>query len=71
MHRPPYSAVEQLRLIGGLKGVNTMSQFEGNIFWYLGICLSGPSNRVALNQKTPIVTEQRAPMPKPAKGTSF
>ena len=33
--RPPYSAVDQLRLIGGLKGVNTMSKFEGKFFWHL------------------------------------
>ena len=56
-HRPPYSAVDQLRLIGDLKGVNTMSRFEGNNFSYLGIRLSGPSSRVAQNQKTPTVTE--------------
>ena len=57
-----YSAVDQLRLIGGLKGVNTMYQFEKNNFWCLGICLSGPNSRVA-----PTVNERREPMPKPAK----
>ena len=41
-----------------------MSQFEGNNFWYLGIRLSGPNSRVAQNQKTPTVTERKAPMPK-------
>ena len=41
-----------------------MSQFEGNNFWYLGRRLSGPSSRVAQNQKTPTVTERKAPMPK-------
>ena len=55
--RPPYSAVDQLRLIGGLKGVNTMSQFEGNNFWTIETCLSIPRSRVVQNQKTPIVTE--------------
>ena len=66
-HRPPYSAVDQLRLIGGLKGVNTMSQFEGNNFWTVGTCLSSPRSRVAQNQKTPTVTKRRVPMPKPAR----
>ena len=66
-HRSPYNAVEQLRLIGGLKGVNTMSQFEGNNFWTIGTCLSGPRSRVAQNQKTATVTKGRAPMPKPAR----
>ena len=66
-HRPPYSAVDQLRLIGGLKGVNTMSQFEGNNFWTVGTCLSGPRSRVAQNQKTPTMTKQRMPIPKPAR----
>ena len=65
--RPPYSAVDQLRLIGGLKGVNTMSQFEGNDFLYLGICLSSPRSRVAQNQNKPTVTKRRAPMTKPAR----
>ena len=46
-----------LRLIGDLKGVNTMFQFEGNNFWTLGTCLSGPRSRVAQNQKTPFVTK--------------
>ena len=64
--RPPYSAVDQLRLIGGLKEVNTMTQFEGNNFWTVKTCLSSPRSRVAQNQKTPIVTEWRAAMPKPA-----
>ena len=41
--KPPYSAVDQLRLIGGLRRVNTMSQFEGNNFWYLGIRLKVPA----------------------------
>jgi hypothetical protein len=66
-HRPPYNAVDQLRLIEGLKGVNTMSQFEGNNFWTIGTCLSGSRSRVAQNQRTPTVTERRAPMPKPAR----
>ena len=66
-HRPPYSAVDPLRLIEGLKGVNTMSQFKGNNFWIVGTCLSGPRSRVAQNQKTPTVTERRVPMPKPAR----
>ena len=65
--RLPYSAVDKLRIIEGLKGVNTMFQFEGNDFWYLGICLNGPRSRVSQNQKTPTVTEPRAPMPKPAR----
>ena len=66
-NRPPFSAMDQLRLIGGLKGVNTMSQFEGNNFWYLGIRLSSPRSRVNQNQKIPTVTKRRAPMPKPAR----
>ena len=51
--------IRWLRLIGGLKGVNTMSQFEGNNFWTVGTCLSGPRSRVAQNQKMPTVTKQR------------
>ena len=51
-HKPPYSAVDQLRLIGGLKGVNTMSQFEENNFWTVETCLSSPRSRVAQNQDT-------------------
>ena len=39
--KPPYSAIDQLRLIEGIKGDNTIFQFKGNNFWYLGICLSG------------------------------
>ena len=66
-HRPPYNVVDQLRLIGGLKGVNTMSQFEGNNVLIVGTCLSGPRSRVAQNQKMPAVTERRAPMPKAAR----
>ena len=59
--RPSSSAVDQLRLIGGLKGVNTMSRFEGNNFWTVGTCLSGPRSRSAQNQNTPTVAEQKAP----------
>ena len=56
-HRLPSRAVDQLRLIGGLKGVNIMSQFEANNFLTVGTCLSGPRSRVAQYQKTPIVTK--------------
>ncbi len=65
--RPPYSAMDQLRLIGGLKGVNTMSQFEETNFDSVGTHLRGPRSRMYQNQKTPIVTEPRAPIPKPAR----
>ena len=41
-HRPPCSTVDKLKLIG----VNTMSKFEGNYIWCLGIRLSGPRSRV-------------------------
>jgi hypothetical protein len=44
-----------------------MSQFEGNNFWSVGTCLSSPKSRVVQNQKTPTVTKQRMPMPKPAR----
>ena len=48
-------------------GVNTMSQFEGNIFLMLGTCFNGPRSRVAKDQKTPTATKRRAPMPKTAR----
>ena len=65
--KPPYSAVDQLRLIGSLKGVNTMSQLEENDVWTVGTCLSGPRGWVAQNQKMSTLTKRRAPMPKPAR----
>ena len=44
-----------------------MFQFEGNNFWTVGTCLSGPRSSVAQNQKMPTVTERRVPLPKPAR----
>ena len=71
---PSNCPVDQLRLIRGLKLVwrGSMTQFERNNFWSVGIRFSGPSSSVAQNhKKTHTVTIQHKEWPKKPKLFKF